>query len=303
MNQIWRLNLKPEPDKGIEPRDVFEFCQGNEILGVGWRDISIRTDDYWELKSHIEAVYSEGTTRALKAINAMREMSQDDLVYTRFDGRYYLCRVMSKWVDNIPTDEHYKYDVFNYVSVEWADIGSEADVPGKVINSFGPSATVQRVRDVENISKLLWNMYAKSEYRYAVGSLELDGFWQSINSEDLECLVLLYLQSRGYYVYSSTLKYSTAKIECVMVKHDGSHKCYPQVKRETTLIAQDYEVLLQNKEDKVFLFTSSQSFFKNENTQFEYITLAEIEDFIRKNKLNNLLPASVLGWVRICDAF
>ena len=299
MSQIWRLNLKPEPDDIFGLRDVFDFCQKNEIAGVGWREINVRTDDYWELKSYAETVYPDGTTGALKALNAMRKMDINDLIYTRFDGTYFLCRVKGRWIDSKPTDEHYQHDVCNYVDVEWTTIGTEDNVPGKVVNSFGPSATVQQVGDVEEISKLLWNNFSKSNFKYPVVPIELKDFWQSISSEDLECLIILYLQSKGYYVYSTTLKPITAKIECVMIKNDGSHKCYPQIKRETTLCGKDYETLLHNPYDKVFLFTTSQNYIKCDNPQVEYIGLSEMENFIKTNK--NLLSATILNWVKICD--
>ena len=303
MSQIWRLNLKPEPDEGIAPQDVFAFCQKNEILGVGWREITIRTDDYWALKAETDKTYP-GDKGVLKAINAMREMALDDLIYTRFDGTYYLCRVKSKWVDSKPTADHYRHDIYNFVAVEWVSLGSEANVPGRVVNSFGPSATVQRVRDVERISKLLWNNFAtngEDGFQYPVEPIGLDDFWQSISSEDLECLIMLYLQSKGYYIYSTTLKRSTEKIECVMIKHDGSHRCFPQVKRERALYGQDYENLLHNQQDKVYLFTTSQEYVKCGNAQIMYLSLREIEDFVRTNL--TLLPPPILNWVTLCDAF
>lgn len=279
---------------------MFQFCRNTDIIGVGWTQTNIRTDDYWELKSSVEKIYPDsGSTAALKAINAMREMDMDDLIYTRFEGKYYICRVTGRWINTIPTDDHYRYDICNYVNVEWADIGTEDSVPGKVINSFGPSATVQRVCEVENVSKLLWNNFTVGDYRYSVDPIRINDFWQVINSEDLECLVLLYLQSKGYYIYSSTLKRSTAKIECVLIKNDGSHKGFPQVKREATLSGRDYENLLKNQNDKVFLFSTSQNYQKYDNTQIVYLSLDEIENFIRLYK--SLLPLPILNWVMICD--
>lgn len=299
MCQVWRLNLKPEPDDNLTLRDVFDFCQTNRVIGVGWREIT-RTDDYWELKAETEEKYP-GDNGVLKALNAMRGMALNDLIYTRFEGKYFLCRVRSKWTDNIPTNQHYRHDINNFVDVEWASIGNEENVPGKVINSFGPAATVQRVGDVEKISKLLWNNFAKNDYRYHTDPIGLSDFWQSISSEDLECLIMLYLQSKGYYVYSTTLKRSTAMIECVMIKNDGSHKCYPQVKRETTLHCKGYEDFLHDKDDKIFLFTTSQDYRENDNLQIECLSLNEIEDFIRSNI--NLLPAPILNWVKTCNEF
>lgn len=297
--KVWRLNVKTSPCDGISRKDVFEFCQKNSILGIGWGGVET-TDDYWELKNEVVKVYP-GDKGALKGINAIKQMEVNDLIYTRFEAKYYICQVKRKWVDRAPIEGSDCYDIYNYVHVDWAELGTEANVPGKVINSFGPSATVQRVSCVEPISKLLWNDFTQSEFKYPTTPITIDDFWQSLSSEDLECLVLLYLQSKGYYIYSTTLKRSTAKIECEMVKSDGSHRCFPQVKREVTLQGQNYEDLLEHQDDKVYLFTTSQNYEKSNNSQIEYLRKDELEGFIRKNK--KLLPAPVLNWVKICNEF
>ena len=87
----------------------------------------------------------------------------------------------------------------------------------------------------------------------------------------------------------------------MMIKNDGSHRCFPQVKRATALSGYEYENLLHNHDDKVFLFTTSQNYIKCDNPQIEYISLNKTENFIRANK--NLLPATILNWVKICDEF
>lgn len=61
-----------------------------------------------------------------------------------------------------------------------------------------------------------------------------------IGNEELECVVLLYLQSLGYYIYSSTLKSDTKTYETVMIKNDGSHLCYPQIKQGLQLLPHKY---------------------------------------------------------------
>ena len=143
MFQVWRLNLKPDiRDANIELKDVLEFCKKNELLGVGWCDVTIRTDNDRELKSEIKRLYQYDKGGGVRALKAMRRMIPNDLIYTRFGGEYYLCRVKSKWIDSVPTDEHKRHGIANFLNVEWSSIETEANVPGKVINTFGPSATV-----------------------------------------------------------------------------------------------------------------------------------------------------------------
>jgi hypothetical protein len=296
VNQIWRIQLKPETSKNKTRSEILEFCRKNDSIGVGWGQISIRTHDYSELRTEIDAK----DPKALKPLNAMWDMEIGDLIYTRLDGNYFLCRVTSKWSDTKLSNEHEDYGICNYVGARIIYIGREENVPGKVINCFRPASAVQRVKDVENISKLIWNNHSGDEFKYLEEPITIKDFWNSINSEDLEGLILLYLQSKGYYIYSTTLKRSTAVFECVMVSIDGSHKCYPQVKSgDEPLAGNDYELLLDNKSDKVFLFALSQNYYKSNNSQIEYLALADIEVFIRENK--RILPEPVLHWVNLCS--
>ena len=34
MTTIWRLNIKPDPEEGVDPR---MFCIDSNILGIGWQ--------------------------------------------------------------------------------------------------------------------------------------------------------------------------------------------------------------------------------------------------------------------------
>ena len=62
----------------------------------------------------------------------------------------------------------------------------------------------------------------------------METFWDAaIGSEEPECLVMLDLQSRGYYLDSSTIKLSTGTVEASLVAKDGSYRAYPQVERIT----------------------------------------------------------------------
>jgi len=296
MSQIWRLQLKPWTEKNKEPREILEFCKENNIIGVGWGQIRIRTHDYTTLRAEIDKIFP----KALKPLNAIWDMAINDLIYTRVDGNYYLCRVTKKWSDTKISEIHDDNGITNFVGVEIIKIGREDSVPGKVVNSFRSTSAVQRVNYVDRISKLIWNKHSGSGFEYPEEPIVKEDFWQSINSEELEGLILLYLQAKGYFVYSTTLKPSTTVYECVMIMNDGSHKCYPQVKSgDEPLDGNDYESLLDNKSDKVFLFALSQNYYKSNNYQIEYLALTDVEVFIRENK--RILPEPVLHWVNLCS--
>jgi hypothetical protein len=153
---------------------------------------------------------------------------------------------------------------------------------------------VQRVSDVTEISKAIWNRGNVGQ-KYEMVPLETSSFWNLIDSEALECLVLLYLQSKGYYMYSSTLKLSTARYEAVLVSKDGSHRAYPQVKRETALPVSEYIADVNDSADRIFLFTTSENYGEDKHPQVECLTKTELEDFIRQSRA--LLPHSIAYWI------
>ena len=298
---IWRVQLKPNPSDGISYKDVLSFCIRNRIIGVGWPLIKGRTNDFYELKREIGDIdeYSDNKTGALKAVNAIRQMQTGDLVWTRFGGDasdYYLCKVGEiLWKDRLVTDEHMRHDIGNFVSADWVCIGKEDKVPGKVVNSFCARGTAQRVYNVQEISMYIWNkLCSNSKKAYTVDKLAKESFWTMIGSEELECLILLYLQYRGYMIYSSTLKRSTAKYETVMVARNGSHLCFPQVKRNTHLDISDYIEGLDDG-DRVYLFTTSEDYIGAKHPQIECFTKHEIENFMYHHY--EILPKTVQYWL------
>ena len=303
MMTIWRVHLKTEPIKELNYADVLDFCKNNNIIGVGWSMIKGHTDEYAALHNEIELAFPGETkyiTKTFKAINAIRLMQPGDLVWTRIGGdasQYYLCQVDNLlWKDRNVTDEHKNHDIGNFVSAKWVHVGTEDCVPGKVVNSFSVSRTAQRISDVEAITKHIWNSFSDNQQnRYEESKLTKIDFWNMIGSEELECLVLLYIQSKGYMIYSSTLKKSSAKFEVIMIANDGSHRCFPQVKRGTPLPTQEYIKVLGNSEDKIFLFSTSENYGTQTHPQIICLTKNELELFIDNNSI--ILPASIQYWV------
>ena len=301
---IWRVQLKPDPETDISYMDVLDFCQREQIVGVGWCLIRTHDDDYDVLKREIESIpeykgANGKSTAALKAVNAIRKMKPGDLVWTRLAedaSDYYLCRVGERlWTDRIVTEEHKRHDIGNFVSAEWVHVGNEDKVPGKVVNSFYARATAQHVYEVDLISQIIWNRCSSEKsLKYNVSNSSVKDFWEVIGSEELECLVMLYLQTKGYYILSSTLKRSTARYEAILVSNDGSHKGLPQVKRNSTLDASQYEDDAKDG-DKVFLFTTSEDYGVSHPDGVYCITKAELEDFI--SKCDSILPDNIRYWV------
>lgn len=300
--EIIRIQLKPTPKEGVSYDDVLAFCKEKGIIGVGWGALKTREDDYWRIRDELRHNYDQkSATSGLKSINALRKLSEGDLIWTRLGGdgsEYYLCRVGAKlWKDNVATQEHLDHDICQFVSVKWLYIGKEDKVPGKVINSFIPALPAQRVTGVTELSKYIWDLNCGDEKLKYNDYGDFD-FWSCIESEDLECLILMYLQFKGYYIVSSTLKKSTAKIEAAMISRDGKTRCYQQVKRNTPLKVEDYIDWVQDNEI-MYLFTTSQNYGVANSDKIKCITKGEIELFVKEHP--ELIPDNVRYWLSIAS--
>ncbi|MCR5118948.1 MAG: hypothetical protein K6B44_04930 [Lachnospiraceae bacterium] len=297
--KVWRIHIKPDIEAGFSRRDLLEFLKKEEIIGVGWSEIKTRENSAEAIRK--EAVKYDDPSSAIKALNALRNMQIGDLIWTRLDNEYYLCQVTDLWENSKPSEMHRRFDVTNYVSVKWSDIGLETKVPGKVLSSFRPPASAQSVSGVEDISMYLWNKYSDTD-AYDIRKDNID-FWTVLSSEAIEELVLLYLQvEKGFYIYSTSVKYAFPTYECEMANIMGI-RCYPQVKSgDVPLNADDYMQVLQNEPDSnVYLFSQSESYTENNDKRVKYIYKKDIEEFVRRHKM--ILPDMTYGWIDLCGFF
>ncbi|MBQ6117539.1 MAG: hypothetical protein IJL08_09520 [Oscillospiraceae bacterium] len=303
---IWRLHLKNDVDqsKGYSREFLAKYCMDNGIIGVGWPTIRTRTWDDDVLYKEAKRAYphNENNLKAgIKAVRAMRDMRIGDLIWTRIEGVYYLCRVTGLWENTRPTSLHDDLDLTNYCHVRWLKIGTAEAIPGKVVSSMRPAATVQRVNGVDTITKLIWNFYAGTE-DYRIEPDLSNHYWDLLDAESIEEIVLLYLQvEKRFFIYTSTVKRDTQTYECVLVNSEGVH-AYPQVKSgNTALDARNYEKLAKREPGcRIYLFATSQRYFPSENKQIICIQRSDIEAFIEKNRA--ILPATILYWIDLCKS-
>ncbi len=291
---LWRTTVKT----GSQDGKAFEFCLQNNILGVGW--CLRNTDGTPYIPPSIEECEKKGREQYdscrgfVVSIHALKEMAVDDLIWTRHNGVYYLCRVLSTWKYNCDAAHIYE-DVINYVDVEFHEIGTVEMVPGKVVNSFRASAALQRIKgDVPlKYSEHLYNTITGTQF-YPDCAVKKEEILDFLQPEDVEEVVSLYLQlEKGYLLYSSTNKLDTQTYEFVAVARDGSHKAYPQVKTgKTPLDGSHYKELTANG-DKVFLFTVEGE-YKN-TAGMDIIDRKALIDFIYGHK--SIMPGRIRQWL------
>lgn len=299
--QLWRMNIKPD---GVDP---FSFCKSNNILGFGWRlkdefgnqVVPKDIDDCLNLGRE-----QYGSIGFVKSINAFKEIGIDDLVWTRYKGIYYLCRILGKWrFDN--KDENYAADVLNVVPVEFVEVGTIENVPGKVVNSFRARSVIQRVRgyyedgETKNpaldTSMRIYNQITGTDY-YEIHHVSREDILDLFLPEDMEEIIGLYLQfKKNYLLYSSSNKIDTETYEFVMISRNGDHLGYPQVKTgKVSLNGNDY-IHLTKSGNKVYLFAVSNQYLNVDDPNIIPIRKSEVLDFIYNNKI--IMPSRIKIWL------
>ena len=293
---VYRIHIRPESAITENP---FDFCKEKNILGIGWRLDErnlekLKKENNFENYKKLVLEQDNKDNGLKKVINCYSEIEEDDLIWARDrDNIFYICRVKDKW--------QYSYehandvnDIFSYFPVEYVKVGTVEEVPGKVVNSFRPNATLQRIhgKSIFEMTKKIYNRkFGNKPYRVE----EIEDFLNFLLAEDVEEIISLYLQlEKNYLIYTSTNKIDTAKYEFVMTSKDGKEKCYTQVKTgNEILVPEDYVNLTENN-NKVYLFTLGGYKGKDINNVV-CLKKDEILDFILKNK--EILPNRIKYWI------
>lgn len=293
---VWRLNIKTAASEGINPR---KFCIDKRILGVGWpvdAGEEIGWPEYYELamRCYYEGERDGGWWPAVNAIK--NHMQINDLCWTRSDGIYYLGRVLSDWAYQTAA-EYKNADVVNIRGCDWKKIGEVDAVPGKVINSFIPSRTVQRVVDVsvQLYSQFLYNSKSTQDfYHLRKASTNL---FALISSEDCEDIVGLYLQEKGYRIIPSSCKADTATYEFKMKHSVDGHGAVTQVKQgpSAELNISDYSSL----ESLVYLMSTAGRYSGDPANNVVCLDPAELRKFAYSNR--KIMSDRVRTWMSLAE--
>lgn len=293
---LWKIVVKTASQDGKQ----FDFCINNSIIGVGWcfrenGNLYTPKDIDDAIRIGREYYDSRGCTTAL---NALKEIEPDDLIWTRNEGIYYICRVTSKWKYS-NDEEHRKEDVCNFVDVEFVKVGTIDKVPGRITNCFRARSSIQRIHDekkiMTNITRDLYNRLTKQNY-YETKTYSKEEIFDLLQPEDVEEVVSLYLQiQKNYLVYTSTNKLDTQKYEFVCVARDGSHYCYPQVKTGgIALDGSQYKSLTEHG-NKVYLFATSENYTNVNGDDIISIPREELLEFMYKYR--KIMPLRIEQWM------
>ncbi len=301
--KIWAIPIHVNESK--KQVAAFNFCLENNILGIGWetnKTIVGLDSNYEEFVSkNSNFIGNPKISSFIKIVKQFNEIKKDDLIWTRSGNNYYLCRFTGEKIDYFRNElneseikKHQEYDIWHGLKCKMLYVGTSDKVIGTIVNIFC-SGGIRRINknfeETKMFSMKTYNMVSNTKYYDCYDNKNL--IISNMRSEDLEELVILYLQLKyNYLVYSNTCKSNTKTYECVLYDNKNFENVYVQIKSGViNLNDDDYKNIYNNFK---FYFYSNSNEYKGskENKNIIIISKRELEDFVNNNK--NLISKYII---------
>ena len=346
MSEVWRLQTKTEVSKknGLEDKVANELIR-RKIVAIGW---TLREDIYNELtkseKNKLEKnekliknnfkeykkIIEQETYETIKgekkkffngkinnSLNNLKKLKENDLVWIRSKGKYYLGRITEKshylyaYRDSKKDSDILKLGINNqFTDVEWLEIGDESDIPGSISTSFISGTALRRIKQKGSleISQILYNRHIKKDH-YPFNKIEnnIENFYSLLSPKDCEDLLYFCFYHKFKYVaVPSTNKTNTQTYEFVMLSpKNRKKKIYIQVKngysKKTDLYLENFYEL----DGKVYLLTTGGKIYqkkdKKEVLKIEFKNnsfMKEISSTKSKKKIYAINPEKLYDFAK-----
>lgn len=288
---LWRLHIRPDPKNGKTHDDVVNYCIENHIAGIGW-PVSVNVTNANEYEQAARADYGVRVASIPFAYDPL----PGQYIWARDrNGKYYLGCIKGDWFySNDPL--HLELDIPNQRKCEWVEIGSEENIPGKIIACFRPAKTFQAIHDplMESFSKWAFTRGADGHFLgtgSAKESVNKTTFFRFIGADDCEDVVGLYLQKiKGYCIIPSSCKQTTIGYEFILKHSLTSQTAIAQVKQGNVGL----DDRLRGIADHVFLFSTDGVVHANSD-DVTVLSADDLFDFVCEHR--NLLPARINYWL------
>ena len=304
MSEVWRLQTKTEVSEKNKLEDkVAKELIKRKIVAIGW---TLREDIYNELtmseKNKLEKnekliknnfkeykkIIEQETYETIKgekkkffngkinnSLNNLKKLKENDLVWIRSKGKYYLGRITEKthylyaYRDSKKDSDILKLGINNqFTDVEWLEIGDESDIPGSISTSFIRGTALRRIKQKGSleISQILYNRHIKKDH-YPINKIEnnIENFYSLLSPTGCEDLLYFFFYHKFKYIaIPSTNKTNTQTYEFVMLSpKNRKKKIYIQAKNgnseKVDLYLDDYLDL----NGKVYLLTTGGKIYES----------------------------------------
>jgi len=284
---VYRLHINTACD---DRAASFRFCLDNGVIGMGW---GIGDEDLsWT--AYVEEREAQGGT-VDSSVRRLHDLPMGALVWLRDQrGAYYIAEITGEWkYMHGPAAD--RVDIHNVRPARIYAAGTESMVPGKVLNSFIPSRTLQSISDdaAARFTASLFDTLAGKSSDWVATREEV--LRSCLSARDLEDLVSAYLQcEKGYMVLPASWRPDTPAYEYVLHHRDG-HDAVVQVKGGWSTVPRDAASLPVELVERVYVFSPTGSYGPDAAPNVATIKLDEIVEFMKANLQS--LPPTVQHWV------
>lgn len=271
-------------------KDDKEYCLKENLVGIGWGN-----DNCLDIKSYISDIAPENEKKYKNfrsPYKCMCEMNDETYVWTKIDGLTY---ALGKIKGDFFIDKS-RPRMGAVKRCEWKIIDFDS-VPGKITNYFvGGGRTLVKMDISKSLEEYCKCLYCKDE-----GNIESINLNDLIHYDDLEDLLGLYLQSKGYYIYPSTNKLASKLIEFELIHKDTRERACIQCKTGNDIVGN--EIFEKFKDYEIFISTTMDKNYNDKKSEggkgVTTVYTNELWDWAYKNF--NLLPKRIQKYISIVN--
>jgi len=285
--EILRLHIRSTIRDDADHDRATNWCLENGYAGLGWKIPN------QEGLSGISWPEYEEHGRANSNVRRFHEAAIGTLVWTRQrNGDYWLGVIEGEWEyrdDPVACE----LDLCNVRPARWEHVGTEGEVPGRVVNAFRSRWTLQKIHD-HAAGAYTHRLYEELfEGRTDFQPEEAETVIKSLlGPEDLEDLVAVYLQDRFDYLVVSRLR-STPGYEYELRDRDGGATAVASVKSGGTHV--NLDLLPSGTVDVAYAYAVSEGYDGARRDNITCIETQQLADFMRARR--EILPKRVAAWL------
>lgn len=289
--QVLRLHLRSTMEH-VDHGEQESSCLADDgWAGVGWGC----WDDPREVLSWAE--YQAAKQASGEAVNASVRRLHDAPVGTlvwsrRRDGSYWLGELTGGW-EYRGTGEARRIDLFNVRPCRWVLVGTEAAVPGKIVNNFRGPVAVNPVKDAAAVEYTLRLHVQLTGQTLTTQPRDPEQVIRSLlGPDDVEDLVAVYLQAQHDLLLVSRGR-TTPGYEYVLRHRVTGRHAVASVKSGATPV--DLNLLPESQTIDAFYYSVSGRTCGQRKSNAREITTRELVDFM--NQRRAVLPDRVAYWL------
>lgn len=284
--QVFRLKLFTS-NAGEQHKGDRNYCLDNNLAAIGW-PIDKNTDSINDFINKARKQYKN--QRGFNtASNTIIEMQVGDLCWVQVKGDDYR-------LGKIKSDILYHKDPNNpRIGLRrkciWKKINFDY-IPGKVISCFcGRTGTLQKINDISYD-------YCNWLYEDKQNNVKIQDIKSLLHYDDLEDLLGLYLQDKGYYILPSTNKQSTKLIEYELRDKKGNKACV-QCKIGNSTVDDELFNDERFKDHTIFISTISDNNYDIKGKNVKTIEIDELLSFAKTHF--DILPERIKNYIKLSE--